>query len=461
MARRNGGDETENNLIRTVFGDEKESATRVFWRKWGLWAVVLALIVLFAIVSRGSAFLVQWLWMDQLGYAAVFWRIFALKAGGFTAAFIVVLCFVWINLQYAIQRILRSQNREGEVEILTAARGPLLQGMSKPVIGAFSIFMAFLFATTFKALWERILLFIWGGSFGMVDPVYSREIGFYVFRLPLLQAVQSALLWLFLLTFIVVTAGYALAGLIPWRRGEIPDRTLQPVRHLSILLLLVVTLLGWKFYLDRFDLLFSSGGVVYGAGYTDLHIVRIALWVMVAVSALLIAVVLYTLVIHRINVIFIGISAYLAILALVILLLPPLVQNFKVQPNELELERPYLERNIEFTRQSYQLDGIEERTYPALTTLRLEDVRRNQETIDNVRLWDWRPIKQTFRQTQEIRTYYQFYEVDVDRYHLEGDRYSQVMLSARELAPELPDQAQTWVNERLQFTHGYGLAMSP
>jgi uncharacterized membrane protein (UPF0182 family) len=139
--------------------------------------------------------------------------------------------------------------------------------------------------------------------------------------------------------------------------------------------------------------------------------------------------------------------------------LPPLTQTFRVQPNELELETPYLRHNIQFTRTAFQLDRIKDVTYPALADLTPEAVARNEDTIQNVRLWDWRLLLQTYRQTQEIRLYYQFYDVDVDRYHL-PDGYHQVMLSARELSEELPEKARTWFNQYLQFTHGYGIVMS-
>jgi uncharacterized protein len=130
-----------------------------------------------------------------------------------------------------------------------------------------------------------------------------------------------------------------------------------------------------------------------------------------------------------------------------------------VQPNELARETPYLKNNIEFTRQAYRLDAIQETSYPALADLTSEVIARNQDTIQNVRLWDSRPLLQMYQQAQEIRLYYQFYQVDVDRYHL-PDGYHQVMLSARELSAELPAEAQTWVNQKLQFTHSYGLVMS-
>ena len=150
---------------------------------------------------------------------------------------------------------------------------------------------------------------------------------------------------------------------------------------------------------------------------------------------------------------------YGALYLVTILVAPPLVQSFSVVPNELKFETPYLKHNIEFTRKAFNLGKINEVSYPALSDLTQESIDRNQDTIQNIRLWDWRPLLQTYRQTQEIRLYYQFYDVDVDRYQL-PDGYHQVMLSTRELAQELPEKARTWVNEYLQFTHGYGIAMS-
>jgi len=136
------------------------------------------------------------------------------------------------------------------------------------------------------------------------------------------------------------------------------------------------------------------------------------------------------------------------------------VQRFVVAPNELELETPYLERNIAFTRAAFALENIEEREYSAGGALDAGTIETNRPTVDNIRLWDWRPLSQTFRQLQQIRTYYTFLDVDIDRYRF-GDDYRQVLLSARELAPELPGKRNTWVNRRLQFTHGYGAVMSP
>jgi len=155
----------------------------------------------------------------------------------------------------------------------------------------------------------------------------------------------------------------------------------------------------------------------------------------------------------------IGFGAYVALYIIAVLLVPALFQRFMVQPNELARETPYLTNNIAFTRKAYSLDAIQETSYPALADLTSEVIARNQDTIQNIRLWDYRPLLQMYQQAQEIRLYYQFYGVDVDRYHL-PDGYHQVMLSSRELSAELPAEAQTWVNQKLQFTHGYGAVMS-
>src|SRR5208282_316001 len=180
----------------------------------------------------------------------------------------------------------------------------------------------------------------------------------------------------------------------------------------------------------------STQGVVYGAGYTADHVTRIAFWMMAGAAAALCALLLLNAFRPRFRAVVSGAGVYLLLYAAGVSLAPVLFQKFVVQQSELSLETPYLKNNIEFTRKAFRLD-----------------------TIQNVRLWDSRPLLQMYKQAQEIRLYYQFYQADVDRYHL-PDGYHQVMLSARELSAELPAEAQTWVNQRLQFTHGFGLVMS-
>jgi len=200
-------------------------------------------------------------------------------------------------------------------------------------------------------------------------------------------------------------------------------------------------------------------GIVYGAGYAADHVTRIALWIMVGVSAAACTLLALNFFRPRFGALIVGSVGYVALYVIAVLLFPGLFQKFVVETSELARETSYLKHYIEFTRKAYQLDAIQETEYPALADLTPATIARNEDTIHNIRLWDSRPLLQTYQQTQAIRLYYQFYNVSTDRYHL-ADGYHQVMLSTRELAAELPAKAQTWVNQYLQFTHGYGVVMN-
>ena len=280
------------------------------------------------------------------------------------------------------------------------------------------------------------------------------------FVCPFIELLQNSLTSLALITLLAVGVFYAYFGLLRSSRGR-PKQgwSAKAVPHLSTLLFVVVASWGWGFYLDHYQLLYSTQGVVYGAGYTADHVTRNAYWIMTAAAGALCALLVLNIFRPRFRTIVIGSGIYIGLYFMAVWLAPALFQRFMVQPNELARETPYLKNNIEFTRKAYNLDTIQETSYPALADLTPEIIARNQDTIQNIRLWDWRPLLQMYQQAQEIRLYYQFYQADVDRYHL-PDGYHQVMLSARELSADLPEKAQTWVNQKLQFTHGYGLAMS-
>src|SRR6056297_733932 len=235
----------------------------------------------------------------------------------------------------------------------------------------------------------------------------------------------------------------------------------KPVlNHLSINGGLWLLFLSWGFYLDRYGLLLKPGGIVFGATYTDVAIELPALWILMFISLAL------SLMVIASRWMSLGKALPgLAILGVLVfaggwVVLPGMVQSFSVDPNELELERPHLEKNIEMTRLAYGIDNVREVEYQADDTLNIEDIRNNQDAVDNIRLWDPRLLIQTYKQLQEIRSYYEFYSVDNDRYMNDGQD-TQVMFSAREISGTLPSQSDTWVNRHLQYTHGFGLTMSP
>jgi uncharacterized membrane protein (UPF0182 family) len=420
-------------------------------------AAILGIIIL-AIIS---GVIQKWMWMQQLNYAGVFWTLLSVKWQMFCWAFVVAFLYLWINLHLAAKKgaLFLEGNPAAASDILLKSGIQVSAAGLKQAVAILSVVVAFFFAFTFYAQWDTYLRFRYGGSFGLPDPLFGVDTGFYLFRLPFYELLQNSLTGLTFFTLLAVVIAYAYFGLLEFSRGAKPKERSAGISHLSALLFLLVASWGWGFYLDRFELLYSNLGVVHGAGYTADHLTRIALWIMVGATAALCILLALNFFRPGRRPMVVGSGIYVALYLIAILLLPAFFQRFMVQPNELALESPYLKHNIEFTREAYKLSAIHETSYPALSDLTPETIARNQDTIQNVRLWDWRLLLQTYRQTQEIRLYYQFYNVDVDRYHL-ADGYHQVMLSARELSPELPPKAQTWVNQYLQFTHGYGLVMS-
>ena len=441
-----------------------------------------AIIVVTAALALlvGASMLANWgaeyLWLEALGYASVFWSIRFMKVGLFLFAFVPVFFYVWFNLRL-VSRRLDFRPLLGAILSLFSRRaapgGPFVTsrdaqapppagafaGDPRYVLAALSAVVAFVFGAVLYNHWERLLLYRFSRQFGTVDPIFGHDIGFYVFVVPFLELVQNAVLAATLMGTAAVVAAYMNARVIRfhWRDGiEAPADAL---RHAGANVALFLVALAWGFHLDRFGLLLSERGAVFGAGFTDVVVMRPALWVMVGATLALAVAVLVPPVLRKLGMSLVTLGGYVVILIVAMVATPWLVQVFDVEPNELEREEPYLRHNIEFTRRAFGLDRVEERTYDVTERLPRAALARNHETIDNIRLWDWRPLSQTFRQLQQIRTYYEFYDVDADRYRI-GDDYRQVMVSARELSGQLPAKAETWVNRHLQYTHGYGLAMS-
>jgi uncharacterized membrane protein (UPF0182 family) len=422
---------------------------------WSLLIAVVIFVLIFLSLITGK--LVEWLWMGQLGYENIFWELLFIKLGWFGIAFVFVFLYFWGNLRLVVRAGLMGIGRQDLLVIENIGEVKSKSGEILTVI--ISCIPALIFGLIYYSEWDTYLRFRWGEPFGFSDPVFGADVAFYVFRLPFYEMIQNGLTGLTFTTFLLISVVYIALGVLQFGVNSPQKRNWTAVGHVAILFLFFIGNLVWGYYLDRFELLYSTRGVVYGVGYTAYNVTRISLWIMLFASLSLGIWVLLNLLRRRFKTILIGIGSYFVLYFVVMALLPGLVQKFEVEPSELELETPYLKHSIDFTRRAYQLDKIEMKTYPALSHLTVEQISDHQETIQNIRLWDWRPLLQTYRQTQEIRLYYQFYEVDVDRYHM-ADGYHQVELSARELAPELPEQARTWVNERLQFTHGYGLVMN-
>lgn len=422
------------------------------------WLVAAAFLGVVALVLAVASFLIDWLWMGELGYRSVFWRVLGIKASLIAAAFIPLFAYFWVNLRFATGTV-AAWKAGGEVSRIPPI-STLVQSPFARLIQAIAAFvLALALAAGFTAAWEDAVLFLFAGAFGVAEPVFGNDAGFYMFRLPIIDGIQNLVQSAAVLG-LVFHGGVLYAYGVPWRWQTLDEaarrRSLVPVCANGSLFLAAW---GAGYLLDRYQLLHTSGGTVAGAGYTDIHVLIPALLLMAAAAMAAIAALAFAGWTGRARPALFGIGG-LAILHVLALWLAPLfVQSYIVDPNELEAEEPYIARNIDFTRRGFGIDKVVERDYPASTDLTMADIEEHRQTIRNIRLWDYRPLLRTFQQIQEIRLYYQFYDIDVDRYELESG-VRQVMLSARELTPTLPERADTWLNRRLQYTHGYGLAMS-
>ena len=326
--------------------------------------------------------------------------------------------------------------------------------------------------------WATILRFFKPSDFDYVDPQFQNNIGFYIFKLPLLELIETWFLGLFCTTLISCTLYYLLSG-NSLSEGRFPGFSKIQLRHLSFLGTGVMLSLALQHWLNRFELLYSSRGVVYGAGYTNIKVqlpIEVCLTIVSIISALWLLYKGFTgyqnlqiqkLKFKRILFLVLPFTVYLLIVFLSSFF-SAAVQRLVVQPNELAKERPYIERSIAMTRKAFNLDNIESQTFNPQGQLTAADIQQNDSTIKNIRLWDTRPILETNRQLQRIRPYYQFPDADIDRYLLsedgniaEGDK-QQTIIAARELDyDQVQNIAETWVNKHLIYTHGYGFTLSP
>jgi uncharacterized membrane protein (UPF0182 family) len=420
-----------------------------------LFALVIALL---AVSSQTVFFIADWLWFGEVGYQSVLFTTILTKlktAATFGSGFFIIL---FTNLFIAI----RLSSRIFVIEREDTIRIPSLDINNRTLqIGALTVSLLLSLFVSFNGAtqWESALLFFNAVPFGINDPLFQKDVGFYIFQLPFLKYIYS---WFKLSVLFSIIA----AGLVYFiRRGVlfIPPRTWQiaPVARMHLLILAAVLFFWGAFgiWLELREILFIKRGVVFGPGYTD---VTTQLWVlkaMMAISVLCGASVLYYIFRNDWRYPAVAVSVLLLFIILGRGVYPAVIQKLKVIPNEIVLETPYLEKNIQYTRLAYRLQDIEEKEYPVEENLTREDLKKNDLTVKNIRLWDHAPLLQTYGQLQEMRTYYKFTSVDNDRYKVNGE-YRQMMLSPRELSYQaLP--SRTWVNEHLNYTHGYGAVLGP
>jgi uncharacterized protein len=439
------------------------------WRRFG---VPIAAIVLLFAVGRITAVVVDWAWFLSIGYVDVFWTAFATKAALFVVVFAVSTLLLWANATLAYRFALRPPLRlPAAFEPQAAVRalpGPMAASYGLPLspllwrllILLVALALGLLIAMGETARWDLILRFIYQAPHGRNDPLFGKDISFYLFSLPVYVAVKNWLLWILLLATLMAGSIYFLhddISLDPprWRFSS------SAIAHGSALLGLYFAVKAWSYALDRYLMLYNDSGVVVGAGYADVHVELPALWLLIILAAVAAIAAWVNVRLRMPRLLIAGPLLVFGGSLLFAEVIPAVFERFFVKPNELQLETPYLQWNIASTREAYNLGQITVKPFPAEQDLTFQSLKDNSGTIDNIRLWDWQPLMDTYAQLQEIRTYYRFLDVDVDRYHLDRS-YQQVTLAARELDPSLLSaNAQTWVNLHLLFTHGNGVVMSP
>ncbi|WP_414526406.1 UPF0182 family protein [Nodularia chucula] len=355
-------------------------------------------------------------------------------------------------------------------------------------LNAIALAFSILFAWLISHNWARVLQYFRPTSFNSTEPLFGQDISFYIFSLPFWELLELWLIGLFLYAFLSVSLTYLLSG-DSLSQGIFPGFSSEQQRHLYGLGGLFMLVVAFSYWLSRYELVYSPRGVTYGASYTDVTVVLPAYTLLCFLAFVVACYLLWRTFAWKSQsryrqYVFYGLGLYLLVVLAADFVIPNVVQYLIVQPNELQREQPYIERTIALTRQAFDLDDIDVQTFNPTGDLTEADIQRNDLTIRNIRLWDQQPLLETNRQLQQIRLYYRFPDADIDRYRLlrevpaqrptgaaelednpeqdDSTERRQVLIAARELDyTAVPQQAQTWVNRHLIYTHGFGFTMSP
>ncbi len=442
--------------IHTVRAEWPKPRRRWFW-------LIVAIAVFIAFGGRTwLSIYVDSLWFGSLGYASVFWKSLSLRWSVFAVSGAVTFVVV-----YGTYLILKRTEFSGDPRghtILIGGRVVKLpvESMMRLVALGGALFVAASIAGVMMGDWQTYALYWYAPhAAGFLDPVFGKPLNFYLFTLPVWQSISGWLLMMALISLAIAGVFLLVSGGARALEGYANRFDLVSWRGISITFSFVLLVIAWRVYLGRFDQLTEDHTVFSGVTYTDAHILLPGLLV-IAVALVVGAGIALA------NAFWLKrgrwlVAAVVPAVACYFLLQITAwyVSSFIVKPNELIRETPYIVNNIKLTRQAYDLDKVSQQHFPAEMSPEAADPAQNQATLQNIRLWDWRALQDTLRQIQEIRTYYDFPDIDIDRYQVDG-KLTQVMLAARELnVDKLPESSRNWINEKLIYTHGYGITMNP
>ena len=430
---------------------------RRHWRRWVLAAIALLLLIL----SRTLGIYLSAAWFSSLGFSSVYWYIFKLKLGLFFA-FLVATALLLRGAFWLLERHFKSHALEKRTIVINNQAVQISpERFVRPASWAIAILFALFYGLAMKGAWQTFALYFNQAQVGTLDPIFHKPVSFYLFSLPFYDLISS---WLITLSFVVLCASiiYSLLAAPPKvtkANGESNGK--RSFGTVSVALAAFLVLLAWQTYLSRFPYLWEDHQTFTGVSFSEaqyllpaLRLVAIALLIAAAVALI------NALTKRGLKLLLFGLALPVAVFVVGVLLVPAYVTSFIVKPNELGRETPYIEENITWTRRAFGLEQVELREFEADNSVESLDLNANRPTLDNIRLWDWHALQDTLKQIQAIRTYYDFPDVDVDRYRL-SDTTRQMMVAAREIdLKKLPDASRNWINEKLIYTHGYGITMN-
>jgi uncharacterized membrane protein (UPF0182 family) len=429
-------------------------------RRLKIW-ILIGFVILLVSFSRILSIYLSALWFGSLGYSSVYWYIFKAKIVLFLGSEILTALLLSTTF-WLFQRLFGAYAFEKRTIILNNQPFQFSPArFIRPLGWVVSAAVGLVYGFKLKEHWRQFALYLNQPPTSTYDPIFGKSLGFYLFSLPLYDLLSS---WLLGVTFIILCAAlaYSLLGL--------PQTVLKPYvrwssgaafRGVCCALALFLLVLSWSTYLSRFPYLWQDHQVFSGVTYTEAHYTLPALFI-VSIALIIAAIIalVNAFAVKRFSLL-IGAGALpIAVYIIGVVLVPAYIQGFIVKPNELDRETPYITHNIEWTRRGFGLEQIELREFEAETSIAGLDLPNNRASFENIRLWDWRALQDTLRQIQAIRTYYDFPDVDVDRYVTAGQT-RQMMIATREINDaKLPASSRNWINERLIYTHGYGVTMN-
>jgi uncharacterized protein len=432
---------------------------RRIWR----WVLLAAIVILFIAGSRALSIYLSALWFGSLGYSSVFWFIFRVKIELFLI-FLIATTAILRGALWLIERAFADFSFGQRTVFINQQPVNFSPARAlRPLAWIVSAIAGVVAALGMRESWRIFALYFHQAPTSVADPIFNKPVGFYLFTLPFYDTISE---WALYLAFITLVAAVIYAALAMTQQGFVNNGDSAKARRTSLTAVSIplagwLVIFAWRFLLSRYPYLWEDHQTFSGVTFVEAnHLIPALTWVAIALVVAAAICLINAFTMRKLRVLIAALAIPLLVYIVGTVIIPAYVTNFIVKPNELGRETPYINHNVTWTRRAFGIDRIEQRNFDVQTSIESFDLQNNRSTLDNIRLWDWRALQDTLTQIQAIRTYYDFTDVDVDRYTVGGQK-RQMMLGTREINVEkLPVSSRNWVNDKLIYTHGYGLTMN-